>query len=460
MSNARRSSSIARREFRRRPSYIASMGLVGALVLLLLLVFSLRSPFGIPGRGYHALTVQVADPGNLQAHDPVRIAGIRVGQVIGVDDGAGAVQGQSLVRLKIDPGTEQLPRSTKARVRAAGLLGARYVELVPGAASSAGKLAWGTVVKTDRNAVTYGVTDLLDTFDKQTRTGLDSMINEYGRGLVARGQGLNDAIRTIPEGEADFRGLAAEILSRPGSARRFLPATERSAAAFSSAREDFVDMLRPTAQGLRPFVDEREAIRSTLDKAPNSLASLQSGMQRGQQLLRSARDLSDAARDVLPAAPVGLRATSDLLRTSDVPLERATRLMSDLRPTVPSVLKITKALSPNLQMLTDAFKDGEQLASAISPYNCDIESGAHSFRSLIGYPVGPSVDGGTTGEGWTGFRAVVIAGGPELTGTLTPTIGGNKGISAEPYPPACKYSPGGRYELGHLVTPYPKAGAR
>ena len=450
-------SNIVRRERRQRPTYIAAGGALLAMVSVVVIAVSVRSPSGIPTRDYRHLSVQVPDPGNLVAHDPVRIAGIRIGQVTGVEAGTGAAEGQSLIRLKLNPGTEQFAADTKVVVRAMGLLGARYVEVIPGRGGQ--PMAWGSVIRAGRGSVTYGVTDLLDTFDARTRNGMDAMIDGYGRGLIGRGQGLNDVIRVVPGGERDFQALAAEIFRRPGALRRLVPSLRQAAVAFDTAREDVARMLEPTAKGLQPFVDERAGVRETLAAAPSALAGLQSGMERGQQLLRAARELSTAAARVLPAAPAGLRATRRLLVTSAVPLERTTRLLAAVKPAVPSVLRITEALSPNLGMLRRGFDDADALASAISPFNCDLENGAHSFRSLIGYPVGPSTDGGTTGP-WTGFRAFVVGGGPELTGSLTPTAGDTKGVSAEPYPPACKYSPGGEYKLGRLVTPYAKAGAR
>ncbi|HYF26887.1 MAG TPA: MlaD family protein, partial [Baekduia sp.] len=212
---------VALRNRRQRPSYVAATGALLLLVALLVIYIGVRSPYGVPGRDYGELQVQLADPSNLQIHDPVRVAGVRIGQVTAMKGGTGAARGQSVVSVKLDPGTEPLPQDTTIRLRAAGLLGARYIEVLPGRSDRT--LPWGSTIRVGREAVSYGVTDVLDTFDERTRAGLDQMIIQFGRGLFTRGQGLNTAFRVVPEGEADFRRLAAAIRRRPGAAQRFIP---------------------------------------------------------------------------------------------------------------------------------------------------------------------------------------------------------------------------------------------
>ena len=97
---------------------------------------------GVPLRDYDHYVVEVPATGNLIAHDQVRIGGVRVGQV---EKTAITPDGKARLALQLERGT-RLPADTQVVLRANGLLGARYVQLVPGASSRllrSGKRAQG-----------------------------------------------------------------------------------------------------------------------------------------------------------------------------------------------------------------------------------------------------------------------------------------------------------------------------
>src|SRR5207244_3542441 len=109
---------------------------------------------------YRTLYVDARAVGNLRAHDPVRVAGVRVGQVGGLRISSG---GRARVRLQLEPDAPPFQTNSKVAIRAAGLLGARYVELVPGRVGT--PLADGATIHAGDNALTFGVSEALDTFD-------------------------------------------------------------------------------------------------------------------------------------------------------------------------------------------------------------------------------------------------------------------------------------------------------
>lgn len=76
----------------------------------------------------YEITARFAGIGDLKENAPVKIAGVRVGEVEGVelDDYA------ALVHLSIE-GSIELPEDTIASIRTSGLLGESYVALSPGA---------------------------------------------------------------------------------------------------------------------------------------------------------------------------------------------------------------------------------------------------------------------------------------------------------------------------------------
>lgn len=68
--------------------------------------------------------------GDLKVRAPVTIAGVRVGEVDGIK-----VDGHTFkatVEMRIDKRQNKLPADTTAKILTAGLIGANYIELIPG----------------------------------------------------------------------------------------------------------------------------------------------------------------------------------------------------------------------------------------------------------------------------------------------------------------------------------------
>src|SRR5205823_5992032 len=89
-----------RRTDRERSLLVAAGGAAVLGVIALLIYVVVHIPNGAPFLGYKTLYADVPDPGNLQPHSDVRIAGVRVGQVIKVS----SHRGRARVEFKLDPG--------------------------------------------------------------------------------------------------------------------------------------------------------------------------------------------------------------------------------------------------------------------------------------------------------------------------------------------------------------------
>ena len=104
--------------------------LVLALASLLVLAFaSTNRQFGIGG-GSYALTARFSNLGQLRAQAPVKIGGVVVGRVEGID--LDPVKFDSIVTLAIDKRFADLPADTSAGIFTSGLLGESYIGLSPG----------------------------------------------------------------------------------------------------------------------------------------------------------------------------------------------------------------------------------------------------------------------------------------------------------------------------------------
>lgn len=425
-----RRTSTGRSRRRRRDAVPATTALLRGLIVVALLAFGgwLSTTFysGVPGRDYETVYAEVPRIGNLLNHDPVRIAGVRVGQVLGIEPGE---RGGVRLELQLEPGTT-LPEDTQVEVRANGLLGARYIELHPG--ESERMLSEDDTITGRPGALTVGATEALDTFDGRTRKALGAMLDGLGDGLRGNGRQLNDALRLATPQMRPFQELAGEVLSRPFAAERLLPALERAVRPFAGSSEELTAMFAPAADAVRPFGDKATALQATLDEAPGALRAAGTGLASGTRLLGAARELASAAAETLPNAPAGLRSTTAMLRSSDEPLERAASLLEAAQPAVPATLRLAGRLDPLLDPLDRALARLRPMLDYVGPYGCDLKMFGANMRSMTGLT-------GAVGEGANGppggFRLQIVP-STELTGTALQLK-----VRRDGYTPPCHYRP-------------------
>src|SRR5207244_13568818 len=120
---------------------------------------------GVPLLSSRTVYASLPDIGHLKQHDPVDIAGVRVGQVLN----SSTRNNRALIELQLR-GVGPLPSDSKVVVRANGLLGSRYVDLQPG--KSHQMLPDGATIVEGPNTYTWGIPETLNLFDPATRTAL------------------------------------------------------------------------------------------------------------------------------------------------------------------------------------------------------------------------------------------------------------------------------------------------
>jgi phospholipid/cholesterol/gamma-HCH transport system substrate-binding protein len=418
-------------------------GLVVTAAILAFVYFAEQSYNGLPFISYRTLYASVPNIGHLQLHDPVQIAGVRVGQVLSTD----TRNGRALVQLQLQ-GVGPLPVDTQVYVRANGLLGARDAEIVPG--KSKQLLADGATISGGTNTYYQGVPETLDLFNAKTRGALGQMIGGLGQGMLGRGQQLNDAIRVGPPSGVNFNTVAYSILSKPGSAAQLLPATDAGVTALNAARENIAGMFAPGATTLQALIDKRTQFDQAISQAPSTMDGVTLGLGApAQRLLASLRSLSFAADGVLPAAPLALRSATQLLQQGPRPLQKARVVLDQVPSAVPSTLQILSSLQPDLAPLTQAFTNLVGPVTSLGQHGCDLKQFSVAWRSVLLHGVNP---GGPFGP-LDGFRAVAASVGPGELSQVAPA-----GLLSASFPqtniykPACMYVPGSTYDPLSLST--------
>ena len=130
----------------RNPVPIGAIGLAVILGLLLLAFNASRLPFLNGGHTYHA---DFADAAGLKKGDDVRVAGVKVGTVTGVDLAGAKVR----VGLRVDSGIH-VGTDSRAEIKIKTLLGQKYIALTP-----AGNGTLASDIPLDRTETPLDVTE-------------------------------------------------------------------------------------------------------------------------------------------------------------------------------------------------------------------------------------------------------------------------------------------------------------
>jgi virulence factor Mce-like protein len=361
------------------PAYLA-IGALAIVAAVALLVVAIRAQKGVPGRSYYDLTVQIDGARVLppQGSD-VRIAGRRVGQT----RQAQLERGVATVDLQLDSDVGPLPADTWVRLRSQGLLGAQYVDVVPGRAS--GTLPSGSVIGAARTSAATTLADVLQTLDGPRRSALRAMLRGLGGGLAGRGGELNDALRVVPKGFRDFQASTAPLLSRRGATSRLVREADALSGALDPVRGQLAGTFAPAQAALRPLADERASVASLLSAAPGDLEGARHGLAGTDPLLARAERFARAASGFTAAAPQALTSVTDLLRGSRRPLRSARGVLLTARAAVPPTLRLTRALNPVLPRLRSTLEVARDPALVLGRYSCDIERWGRTWRSFLGY---------------------------------------------------------------------------
>ena len=99
--------------------------------LLLFLWVSFGGPTPLKAQGY-TFKVPFKEAGQLAEQSDVRISGVSVGKVTGIDLGSGEDAGSAVATVELNNTYAPVPENTRAILRQKTLLGETYVELSPG----------------------------------------------------------------------------------------------------------------------------------------------------------------------------------------------------------------------------------------------------------------------------------------------------------------------------------------
>lgn len=261
-----------------RPTTIKFTAFAVAMILVfagLAVVFSQARFSG--SEGYRATFTDVS---GLKPGDKVRIAGVPVGSVGGIDIGDGNV---AEVEFDVDS-KYTLLQSTRATVRYENLVGDRYLELLEGPGSTGEKLKPGETIPLDRTAPALDLDLLLGGF-KPLLKGLDSQqVNDLSGALlqIFQGQGgtlvsLLGNTNSFTNSLADRDQLIGDVIDNLNTALGTIDDRDQQ---FT----DTIDRLHTLVGGL---AEDRDPIGASIPQIAAGTADLASLLQNTRPDLQS-----------------------------------------------------------------------------------------------------------------------------------------------------------------------------
>ena len=295
---------------------------------------------------------------------PVNVAGVRVGTVMGASLRDGAAD----VTLSIDPG--KLPHvyaDASAVLSPNTPLMDMEVDLDPGRRSQPA-LVDGATIPHSRTDVPPSYDDLTRTLDSDTRDYFAALVASAEKGLRGRGHDLRGAARALGPTTAQARRIGDLLVARRTELARVVHNLGVLAHAAGGNDHDLARVIGASDATLRAISSQRAALSESLSRLPGTL-------RLSTRTIGDVANLADATSPTLSALdpaihklPSGLRATNGLLKES-VPLVRASRPV--LREAVPldrDLAAVSRGLHATSPDIRSAFKVLDYTANELS-YN-------------------------------------------------------------------------------------------
>jgi phospholipid/cholesterol/gamma-HCH transport system substrate-binding protein len=212
----------------RNPVIVGAVGLA-VIAALLLFAFNIdRIPF-LNGTKY---TAAISEAGGLKPNDEVRIAGVKVGKVTGVDLDGDHVR----VTFRVDRGTE-LGKGTSASVRIKTVLGQKFLMLEP---KGSGQLASGSEIPISRTVAAY---DVVEAFSDLATTAENIDTQQYAEALDTIATTFEDSPDEVRAAVDGLGRLSRTIATRDAQLRELLDHTAGVSEVLADRNQEFVSLL-------------------------------------------------------------------------------------------------------------------------------------------------------------------------------------------------------------------------
>jgi virulence factor Mce-like protein len=360
-------------------------GLATILVTAAALYLAFNGP--LPFGGGYEVEAVLSSASEAKAGSPVRIAGVAVGEVVGVRPGPG---GTARVRMRIEETGRPIRTDATLKVRPRLFLeGNFFVDLRPGS-PSAPELADGGTIPLAQTATPVQLDQVLTALKTDTRESLKTVLRELGATLD--GGGAASIRRTFRPSAGAFEGVALLTQeaqgTRPDDLSALVDQGEVVARAFSDRRRDLQGLVTNFRRTVGALAAEREGLEGTVAGLDRFVRVAQPALGDVNAALPSARRLAGDLRPVLQRAPQTLdRATPFVAEAGRLLEPRVlTGLVRDAKPAVRDLRFLRPQLQELLRRVTPVSRCvAEQVIPVLTTELDDgaLSTGQPAWRDLL-----------------------------------------------------------------------------
>jgi virulence factor Mce-like protein len=342
---------------------------VTILILGLAVYLSYIAVNGLPFVPTYRVKVQVANADELGKNADVRVGGARVGQILTITPEPASKtwpHPYAQLGLALDPSLRPLPTDTHYRVRLASVLGAKYLELIPGRRRSGAIPDGGTLALSSHPARNHELpfVDLdqaLRTFGPRIRGPLRGVLQGFGDALAGRASQINDSTYRLA---------------------RLLGPLQRVLAVFAAPGDRFGELISGAAATTHALAAVAPTINSLLNHSATTFHALD-------------RPALGRAIDRLPGTE---SVASRVLEHSLPVLGQATRLVRQLRPAAALLPRASRRLDLIINASTPVFRMLPRLAGALQSAVGSVRALARDPNSIKTFQALGSYDLATVGS--------------------------------------------------------------
>jgi virulence factor Mce-like protein len=258
----------------------------------------------------------------------VRVDGAIAGEVASIEV---ADDGEAIVTMDLFEGTAPPRADATAAIRQQDITGDSYVALDPG---DAAQPLGDTTIANSRTIVAPRFDDLLNTFDRPVRQGLELILVEVGEGLERRGDDLNGAILHLRPGLEAAGEALAEVQSQNAALRSLIADSEAVTSQAASRSRELGELVDSLGTTLTTTAYRSESLDAALETLPETATQTRTVLTR----------LSRFATDAKPLANTVAEATPDL----ELALQRFGPFLDDAKATM-------DAVGPTLSLVSNLF---------------------------------------------------------------------------------------------------------
>jgi phospholipid/cholesterol/gamma-HCH transport system substrate-binding protein len=257
-------------------------------------------------------SAQAVTPGQGQT---VNIAGIKVGQVSGVD----LENGSAVVTMQIDNSYAPLIHSNASLLlRPRTGLQDMTIEVDPGTGSK--QVKEGSTIPLADTEPNVQPDQILASLDGDTRSYLQLLLAAAGKGLGGHARQLSAGLRRFEPTARDLAKINGALATRRQNLRRVITNFGLLSEALGRSDTQLAGFVRSSNDVLASFAHQEASIRAALRELPGTLRETRSALSSGNKL---ALQLGPASRRLIPAAQAlgpALRQTRPLFRKTVGPI--------------------------------------------------------------------------------------------------------------------------------------------